>query len=547
MTASLERARAAFARQAWSEAFSAFSAAPERLTADDHERLAISAFLVGKDDTSAAAWEAAHRAALEAGDPANAARCGCFLAIGLLLRGHTAQGGGWLGRVERLLEETGVDCAAAGFLLMPRLLGALEAGDPTAARDLAVQATAVADRFDDADLRALATLGHGQALIAMGDIDAGVARLDEVMVSVTAGEPGPIATGIAYCAVILACMQLFDVQRASEWTDALAAWCDDQPDLVPYRGQCLVHRSQVQQAIGDWPDAIMSAEAACQRLRDPPHPALGMAYYQEAELHRLVGAFEEAEAEYRLASRNGLHPMPGLALLELARGDAAAAAVTIRRALQETADPLQRPALLAAAVDVFRATGDVADARAAADELGRFAARSPAPVLDAMAAQARGAVLVSEGQPAAGLPDLRAAATVWHEQQMPYEAARAGVLLGLAYAALGDRTSAALEFDNARDVFTELGALPDLERLAALTGPAGGHASGAALEEAGVLSAREREVLGLVAAGKSNREIAAELVLSPHTVGRHLENIFAKLGVRSRAAAIAHAYEHDLL
>jgi DNA-binding NarL/FixJ family response regulator len=343
-------------------------------------------------------------------------------------------------------------------------------------------------------------------------------------------------------------MQLFDLQRATEWTDALTAWCDDQPDLVPYRGQCLVHRSQLQQAAGRWPDAITSAVGACRRLTDPPHPALGLAYYQEAELHRLVGAFDEAENEYRHASRNGFHPMPGLALLQLARGAPATAAASIRRALQEVGTPSQRPALLSAAVDIFRAAGALPDARAVADELTTIATASSSEALRALAAQAAGAVLVAEGDPAAGLVELRAAATRWQSLRMPYEAARSAVLLGLACAALGDRTSAALEFDNAADALTELGAVPDLQRLTALaSGLVDSSDLPAAARGSRALSTRELDVLAQVAAGKTNRQIAEQLLISQHTVGRHLENIFAKLGVTNRAAATAYAYEHDLL
>lgn len=507
----------------------------------------MAAYLVGKDDECAAAWESAYRVSLEHDDAEGAARCAFWLAFFLMMRGQMSQAGGWLARANRLIEERALDCTARGYLCIPALLGALDSGDAAGAHDLALEATEIAARFDDADLRAFGTLGHGQALIAMGERSAGMARLDEVMVSVTAAEVGPITSGIVYCAVIIECMQLFDLPRASEWTDALSSWCDAQPDLVPYRGQCLVHRSQLQQAAGRWPDAITTAEAACRSLTDPPHPALGLAYYQEAELHRLVGSFDDAETAYRRASRNGHHPMPGLALLQLARGEVPAAAATITRALQEASNSVERPALLAAATEIFRAAGDVAGARSTADELATIAASSSSEVLNAMAAQASGAVLVTEGEPAAALVELRTAASTWQSLHMPYEAARAASLRGLACAALGDRMSAALEFDNAKEVFTELGAQPELERLAALASGLSDPPDPQATAGSRMLSAREREVLAEVAAGKTNREIAESLVISQHTVGRHVENIFTKLGVTSRAAATAYAYEHQIL
>jgi DNA-binding CsgD family transcriptional regulator len=498
--------------------------------------MAIAAYLAGADEQCERAWEAAHHAARDDGEPAEAARCAFWLGLCLMLRGQMAQAGGWLSRTESLIAEMDTGCATSGYLLIPALLGALEGGDAAGARDLAVRAIDIGKLFDDADLRAFAVLGLGQALIALGDTVDGTARLDEVMVSVTAGEVGPITTGIVYCAVILECMALFDLPRAAEWTGALSGWCDAQPDLVPYRGQCLVHRSQLQMVAGQWSDAIVTADAACRRLTDPPHPALGLAYYQEGELHRLLGAIAEAEVAYRHASRNGYDPMPGLALFELARGDIDAAATTIRRALHET----RSPALLAAAVDILRAADDVAGARAAADELTTFASRAPSAVLGAMAAQARGGVLVAEGDPVEGLTELRAAARAWQSLRMPYEAARTAVLLGLACAALGDRTAASLEFDNARVIFTDLGAGPDLDRLDALTGPPTATAGAS-------LSDRERQVLAQLASGKTNREIAAVLHISQHTVGRHVENVFTKLGVTSRAAATARAYELGLI
>lgn len=508
----------------------------------------MAAYLVGRDDESAAAWEAAHRCHLEADEPAEAARCSFWLALSLLLQGRMAQANGWFRRTDGIVAAGGLDCPAAGYVLIPRSLEALGAGDADTARDLALRTVEMGNRFGDPDLLALGTLADGQALIALGDTSSGAARLDEVMVSVTSGEVGPIPSGIVYCAVLLECMRLFDLSRASEWTAAFSAWCDSQPDMVAFRGQCLVHRSQLQQAAGDWPDAVTTAALACQRLTDPPHPALGLALYQEAELHRLLGAFDQAEAEYRQADRQGHQPMPGLALLELARGDVDAAAATIRGALDATGNPLDRPPLLAAAVDIFRTAGDVASTRTAADELTEIAATCASDMLSAMADQATGTALLGEGDLPGASRHLRDAATAWQHLRMPYERARTAVLLGLSCAALGDRTGASLEFDRARDTFVELGARPDVDRLQSLTAGLGlptdqrGAAGGAA-----ALSAREREVLTHVAAGMTNREIAAELMISQHTVGRHLENIFSKLGVTSRAAAIAHAYQHNLL
>jgi DNA-binding CsgD family transcriptional regulator len=508
--------------------------------ASDCEQAAIRAFLAGADDECAKHWESAHRAALAAGHPAESARYAFWLGLVLLLSGRTALGNGWLARTDSLIAEVGTPCRAAGYVLIPQALAALEGGDPHRTLTLGARASETGNRFGDADLRAFGTLCQGQALIALDDADAGVGQLDEVMVAATTGELGPITTGIAYCAAILEYMNLLDLRRASQWTDALGAWCEAQPDLVPFRGQCLVHRSQLQQAGGDWVGALSSAESACRRLADPLHPALGLASYQEGELHRLVGDFGLAERCYRKAGRHGHDPVPGLALLELAKGRDAAAAATIRRALTESGTSGSRAALLFAAVDILRSAGDVTGARELTAELSAIADRSSSDVVGAMAAQAAGSVLLGEGKVTASLPELRAAARSWRAAHMQYETARTAVLLGLACAALGDFTGAKVEFDCARDIFVNLGAAPDLERvnkLAAVGTPEG------SVE----LSAREREVLALLAAGRTNREIAERLVVSPHTVARHVEHIYAKLGVANRSAATAFAYQHHLV
>lgn len=528
----------AFAERAWAVAYRLLSQLPRGdLTHADLDRLAVAAYLIGEDDEAVAAWEEAYRRHAAAAERAEAARCAFWAAFCLMMRGQTAHASGWLSRGESVLGQD-LDCPACGYLLIPALLGALDSDDAAGARQLAVQAGEIAARFGDADLAAFSMLGHGQALLAMGNDVAGLARLDEVMLAVRSGEVGPIVSGIVYCAVILECMQLFDLARAAEWTAALDEWSRDQPDLVPYRGQCLVHQSQLRQAAGDWAGAVETVTEARDRLSDPPHPALGLAHYQEGELYRLRGHLDDAANAYRRASRAGYEPMPGLALLELQRGDVSSAAVGIRRALGEAGQPFQRPGLLAAAVEIQVAACDATAATHAAAELVSIAEQSSSAVLQAMAAEATGAALLASGQAADAMIHLRAASTVWRRLNLPYDTARSAVLVGLGCAALGDNTSAALHFDNARATFESLGAVPDLRRVCELTGePAGTRA----------VSARELEVLRLVAEGKTSREIASSLTISQHTVRRHLENTFAKLGVKSRAAAIAYAYKHELL
>ena len=320
------------------------------MAVNDHGQRAVAAFLVGDDLTCERAWDEAYRAAVVAGDRPAAARYAWWIAFCLLLRGRMAQASGWLTRSRRLVDEAGIECAASGYLLIQEILGVLDA-DPIAAHDLAVRAGEIGSRVGDGDLRAFGLLSRGQALIGMGRTAEGFGCLDDVMLSATGGEVGPITEGVVYCAVILECMAQFDLARASEWTAALAEWCAAQPDLLPFRGQCLVHRSQLQQAAGDWTSAVATAEEARRRLADPPHPALGLARYQQGELYRLLGHAEQAADAYRDASRLGRDPTPGIALLELARGQTTAASASVQRALREARTATERPALLSAAVE----------------------------------------------------------------------------------------------------------------------------------------------------------------------------------------------------
>ncbi len=522
----------------WADAFADLSAADREgpLDVDDLERLAVAAYMVGRDDACEEAWIAAHHAWLGRGEGQLAARCAFWHALGLFFRGDLAPAMGWVARGGRLLEESPRDCVEQAWLRMLTDLPRLFEGDAEVYSTF-VEAGKIAERFADADASMFARLGRGYALILQGRTAEGVALLDEVMVSVTAGEVAPILAGIAYCQVIALCQAVFDLRRAREWTEALTRWCDAQPGLVPFRGNCLVHRCEIFQLQGAWTDALESAREACEWLAGPPAwDTLGSAYYQLAEIQRLRGELAEAEASYRQASLGGRDPEPGMSLLRLAQGRIDLALPAIRRALDEAQDPILRSRLLPACVEVMLEGGEVETARAAADELAGIAGEFDAPYLDALAADACGAVLLAEGDPRAALTKLRAAQRSWRDLGAPHQAARVRLLIGGACRELGDSAGAELEFEAARSALEELGARLDLERLARLEGS----------QRLGGLSRRENEVLTLVASGKTNRAIATELFISEKTVARHISNIFAKLGLSSRAEATAYAYKHGL-
>jgi len=536
----LERGRAAVARREWADAFEALSEAARDAPLEvlDAERLAWSAAFIAREDQYFHWHEHAYELHRAAGDPDRAALSAFWIGLRLLHLGETGRGGGWLARAEQLVDPAR-PTVVSGYLLLPVAYRHLAARELDAAAAAARDAGSIATALGDRDLEALAQSVLGRILLRQGHVERGLALLDLSTVTASGSGIAPNVAGVVYCAAISACNRVFALDRAREWTAALARFCEAQPQLVTFSGTCLVHCSEVHQTSGDWPAATRDAEQACERAPRPPsvdRGPLAQALYQRAELKRASGDFAAAEELYSAASEHGREPQPGLCLLRLAQGKHDAAVAAIRRVLAATTEPEARLGLLPAGIEVLLAVGELDEARELVVELQAAAERYKMDVLGAMAARGLGALRLAEGDARGALAPLRTAFETWRRLGAPYLAARVRLDLATACRSLGDLEGAELELRSARSCFEKLGARHDLERLdGKATRPA-----------AGGLSARELEVLRLVAEGKTNKTIAAELCLSEKTVDRHVSNIFVKLDVSSRAAATAYAYRHKL-
>ncbi|MBM0125431.1 LuxR C-terminal-related transcriptional regulator [Pimelobacter simplex] len=529
--------RAAFARREWACARDRLAAAVDGLGPDDLDALAVAAYLCGDRETCLSAWQRAFQAHAEAAATLRSVRVAFWIGFVLFTAGREAEASGWAARAARLLADEPEDTAEQAYLDIHQMFRHIHAGEVPAALALATGIADAGRRHRDADLLVEGLVAQGRLMIYGGRVREGLALLDEAMLGVAEDEVSPIFAGMAICALIEACQELGDYRRMTEWTGVLTRWCDAQPDLVPFTGQCAVHRAQLLRWRGEYDAALAELGRALDRYRlNGDDPAAGLAVYERAEVLRVRGDHEGAASAYQAAGEHGHDPQPGLALLWLASGRGPAASAAVRRLLGEYADPVHRAALLPAAVEVLLAEPDLAAARAAADELTGTAASFGCPALVAHAACADGAVSLAAGDAGVALPSLRRGWRLWQDLGARYDAARVRALIGLAFRALGDEDSALAELAVARRTFVDLGAADDvrrLERLLVLALPDG-------------LTAREVEVLRLVAQGSTNLQIARNLFLSEKTVARHLSNIFGKIGVSSRTAAAAYAFEHRL-
>lgn len=537
----LEAGRAAVAGRRWREGRDrleeARTASAAGLAGPDLELLATASLLRGMTTAAIDAATAAHDLYLGEDDPVGAARTAGWLALELLEIGDVPLSGTWIARGLRLVERLDDTGSVGGRVaLVPAALTGLFVGNFDEAMRKFAEIAEIAERTGDRELAAHATFGRGKCLTTVGRTAEGLACLDRAMAAVAAGEVSTLWTCVFFRVVLDVAHESFDLERARRWTAAFERWCSSQPELVAYTGQSHAYRAQLLLLAGDWAGAAAAATLADERLRAGDFTAGYVANYQLAELHRLRGEYRAAEEHYRRAGATGWYPQPGHALLRVAQGDVAEGRSMLHRAVAG-GDEGTRRRMLPALVEVELAAEDVTAARRAADELGALQGETSPAMLLAVAAASEAGVLFAEGDATGALEWATRGQFHWTRLGVPYEAARCGVLGARILGYLDRHADAVAELASARAVFSELGARPALAEVDGLRG----------VRTVGVLTGREIEVLRLVATGLTNRGVADRLTLSEKTVARHLSNIFGKLGLSSRAAATAYAYENGLI
>jgi class 3 adenylate cyclase len=467
----LHAGREAAARHAWREAYELLKRADESspLNAADLVMLGEAAWWLGRLEESISARERAYSAYLSEGDHRKAAVMAITLANDHFGKLAHSIGAGWFNKAERLLEND-PECAERGWLSMMHSLSALQMRDHQTALGAAAETLAMGTRYGDRDLQAFGLLFKGKALVGLGQVEEGLRLLDEATVAAVSGELKPHSTGMIYCMAISTTSELTDYRRAGEWTDASMRWCERQ-SIAGFPGICRVHRAEIMRLRGSWAEAEQEARRALSELQTFNLMFAADGFYELGEVRLRIGDLEGAEDAFRQAHELGREPQPGLALLRLAEGKVDAARSAIKRALEDpSGDRLQRLRLLPGQAEIALAEGDFDTARSAVDEMEQLGNVYGSVALEATTLCARGALELAEGQPGSAIKNLRRSLRLFKEADLPYEAARARLVLGLALRADGDEDAAELEITAAKTVFEKLGAVLDLRRALELLG-----------------------------------------------------------------------------
>jgi DNA-binding CsgD family transcriptional regulator len=529
----LAPARTAFARRDWRTAHDALSGSRDGLATADLQLLAQTAWWLGDSPESMAVSEEVYRRLLADGERDQAADRALRLALEWFTRGDVQVGTAWLARARRVISDL-PRSALRGYLLYFEGAADMDlSGDADAAEAAAHDVEEIAREHDEPVLGCFALALRGLAAVRRGRTAEGFADLDEAMLPVVAGHVDPLWSGDLYCTVVHLCDELGDLARMRAWTASMARWSRPQGRTFMFASVTRVHELQLVAAEGDW--ATVEGELG-DRSADlvGAHGWLaGEGYYTLAEVRRLRGDAEGARSAYALARELNHDALPGAALLLQAEGRADDALAALRIGLAD-ATRLGRARMLLDAVRLALTLDQRAYAATLTAELEETARWFGTPGLAARAAQARAALLLSGERAGEAVPLLERAAEVYREQRHRYALALVHEALAQAHRAAGDHDRADAATATALAVYTRLGAAPDVARLTSRADrPCG-------------LTDREAEVLAKVAAGATNREVASALGISEKTVGRHLANIFTKVGVGTRTAAAAWARANRL-
>ncbi len=468
--------REAAGRRAWNDAYELLSGAEDELGAADLEQLAEAAFWTQRLDEALTLRERVHKAYLDEGNRLRAAGIAVRLSLDYMLKAALPLASGWFAKAERLLAEE-PESREHGQAALVQAMQSEVAGKLDDELAHAERAFEIGKRFGDPDLQALALVTKGSALVLKGELDEGLALLDEASTSALTGELDTFSATVVYCMTITGAQGVGDLERARQWTDAANRWCDIE-GTKGFPGACRVHRSEILWLGGYWEEAEREAENACNELGSYNVFTTAAGYYQIGEIRRRRGDFAAAEEAYRKAHELGRDPQPGQALLRLAHGKALEAVAALKRSLgDESRDPLARARRLPAQVEVSLAVGDVESARGAADELeeltDRFRVKGErTPLLDGSLQLARARIALAAEDWDAAETSARGALAVWIKVGAPYEAAEARLALGMAYEHKGDRSGARVEYEAAKARFERLGAVLEAQRVMELLGEA---------------------------------------------------------------------------